>query len=192
MPRLNIALRPSSALADAVDGGDKIAGFPTIEGVRDQLISSGEQRQRQAVVLRFGRTVSLRTFSLSHREGRRTLAPFIKNCTFAAAIPTWSDPIPGDLTGTWATDDTVMPCACRFSRGPGPRNNGLKAGGNAGDFISTAAMTNLGVSWRSDSRFGDVGLYLDPNATGVPPPWQMPDEAEELRRVSGTIQVGEA
>jgi hypothetical protein len=26
----------------------------------------------------------------------------------------------------------------------------------------------------------DVGLYLDPNATGVPPPWQMPDEAEEL------------
>jgi hypothetical protein len=27
----------------------------------------------------------------------------------------------------------------------------------------------------------DVGLYLDPNNTGVAPPWQMPDEAEELR-----------
>ena len=27
----------------------------------------------------------------------------------------------------------------------------------------------------------DVGLYLDPHNTGIAPPWQMPDEAEELR-----------
>ena len=29
--------------------------------------------------------------------------------------------------------------------------------------------------------FTDVGLYLDPLATGIAPPWAMPDEAEELR-----------
>ena len=33
----------------------------------------------------------------------------------------------------------------------------------------------------------DVGLYLDPEATGVAPKWEMPDEAEELRRVPSVL-----
>ena len=33
----------------------------------------------------------------------------------------------------------------------------------------------------------DVGLYLDPDNTGLPPKWQMPDEAEELRGLPAVL-----
>jgi hypothetical protein len=54
------------------------------------------------------------------------------------------------------------------------------AGWQAGSKFTTAACTNGMTPVSSVYELFDVGLYLDPLATGVAPRWEMPDEAQEL------------
>jgi hypothetical protein len=49
----------------------------------------------------------------------------------------------------------------------------------AGNFTAPTGITN-GAAVAAQFQIFDVGLYLDPNNTGVPPAWVMPDEAQEL------------
>jgi hypothetical protein len=49
-----------------------------------------------------------------------------------------------------------------------------------GNFFTGPGQVNGMATASAAWLIGDVGLYLDPNNTGVPPPWQMPDYALEL------------
>jgi len=88
--------------------------------------------------------------------------------------------IPGDIGGSWDTS-TATGVGLRFNFGAGTPYSGTGSVWQAGNILSVTGSTNGVATAGAVYELFDVGLYLDPNATGVPPPWQMPDEAEELR-----------
>ena len=87
--------------------------------------------------------------------------------------------IPGDTAGVWPADTTkamsffiVLQC--------GTTRQGTANAWNALSALGTAANTNGMGTNGNIFEIWDCGLYLDPLATGIAPPWTMPDEAEEL------------
>jgi hypothetical protein len=96
--------------------------------------------------------------------------------------------IPGDTSGTWGVD-TSIGITLSFVLACGPTYQGV-AGWQAGNFLATSACSNGVGSTGNIFNIFDVGLYLDPNNTGKAPPWQMPDEAEELAACQRYYQKG--
>ena len=86
--------------------------------------------------------------------------------------------IPPCLTGTWATD-TAAGMYISFMIASGPSEVGV-LGWQTGNKTCAPGQVN-GTSATGNFAITNVGLYLDPDNTGVAPKWQMPDEAEELR-----------
>jgi hypothetical protein len=109
--------------------------------------------------------------------------------TFTVATTGWERiaiTVPGDTTGTWATDTGrglhfTITVAC------GTDLHGV-AGWQAGNKLALAGANSNGGTTLS-LFLADVGLYLDPLNTGIAPPWQMPDEAEELRACQRYWQI---
>ncbi len=86
--------------------------------------------------------------------------------------------IPGDTSGTWLTDTgigveagIVLACGSTF-RGV--------TGWQAGDMLGTSAVSNGMGTGSAVFEVGEMGLYLDPNATGIAPEWELPDYPSEL------------
>jgi hypothetical protein len=179
---VNWYLRLNSSVADAaVAAADFFRVFQNVEGIRIADFKWGTANARQ-VVLRFrARSSILGTFSVALMNGTSTHT-FTKTCTFTA-VATWQNftvVVPGPTVGTWPSDYTfgarleftVMAGSTYTS----PADNAW----NAGAFMASPGTGNwLSVAGQTFD-VANVGLYLDPNATGVPPPWQMPDEAQEL------------
>jgi hypothetical protein len=86
--------------------------------------------------------------------------------------------VPGDTTGVWPTDNTIG-MQLIFTFACGTTYQGV-TGWQAGDKRGTVNSTNGGATVSNSFVVTDVGLYLDPDATGVAPKWQMPDYATEL------------
>lgn len=87
--------------------------------------------------------------------------------------------ITGDATGTWLTD-TGIGLQVRWCLAAGSTYQGA-TGWSAGNFLCTSNQSNfLGTNAQVFELF-DVGLYLDPDGSGVPPPWELPDYGETLR-----------
>ena len=156
---------------------DQIGIHQSIEGVRVADLFWGSV-YADPVVLRFWVYGAAGTYTAAIRNGaldRSYLAPF----TIAAAN-TWTKieiVIPGDTTGTWATDTTRgLNVAICFAGGT--TSQGV-AGWQAGNKVALATATN-GAAATGALYIADVGLYADPGNTGLAPPWQMPDEADEL------------
>jgi hypothetical protein len=111
---------------------------------------------------------------------------------FAATAGTWKTitmAIPGDTTGTWATDtgiglNVAFTFACGSTYGSGV------AGWQAGNLIGITGMTN-GAAQAQNIYIANVGLHLDPDNTGVAPPWQTPDYADELDRCMRYWETGQ-
>ena len=87
--------------------------------------------------------------------------------------------IPGDVTGTWAADNSaglrvslVFACGTTFQGA---------AGWQAGNKLGMAGHGNIGSVANWNLSIGDVGLYADPNLTGVAPEFQMPLYEDDLR-----------
>ena len=98
-----------------------------------------------------------------------------------ASADTWTlieAVIPGDTSGTWLTDAGV---GLRFeiAIGVGSSYVGTAGAWQAGNIFAGPGQTN-GVATAGSFLVSDVGLYLDPDNTGIPPKWEMPDYAEEL------------
>jgi hypothetical protein len=136
----------------------------------------------KSIVIRFKGLCSITgTFTLSVRNdtgARHYMAPFT-----VAVANTWQEfviPIPGDTTGTWLTD-TSKGLIVSWGLAAGSSITGGVAGWNVGtNMAQLPGNTNLAAAVNS-FFIADVGLYADPAKTGLAPPWEMPDEAEELR-----------
>jgi hypothetical protein len=79
--------------------------------------------------------------------------------------------------GTWPVDTSVS-AVLRFCFHCGTTLTGV-AGFQAANILAGPGQA-LGLSTATACYLTNVGLYLDPNNTGIAPPWQMPDEAQEL------------
>ena len=151
-----------------------------IEGIRIVDFQWGTAAAKQ-VVLRFGWNSPAGTYSVAIKNGandRSYIAPFTVAAGQARADIEQTLVIPGDTAGTWTTD-TAIGLTLGFVVAAGPSFQGV-AGWQSGDLITVAGATNGMATASANYDLFDVGLYLDDQATGVPPPWVMPDEAQEL------------
>ena len=168
--------------ADASLAAGEYATFSqTIEGVRIADFRWGSVSAKQ-IALRFGFKAPAGTYCAHVRNGafNRT---YLANFTIAAGQANTDTEqvlvIPGDVTGTWPVD-TGGGMTVGFSIAAGTTYQGV-AGWQAGNFHNTVSGNNGLATAGAVFELYDVGLYLDPLATGIAPPWVMPDEAEELR-----------
>ena len=152
----------------------------TIEGLRVADFQYGTASAKQ-MVLRFGFKALAGTYSISICNSPANRS-YIANFTIAVGQANADTEqviiIPGDTTGTWATD-TGAGLSVRVVIAAGSTYQGT-AGWNAGNFLGTAANTNGLATAGNVFELYDVGLYLDPNNTGKAPEWTLPDYAQEL------------
>jgi len=89
-------------------------------------------------------------------------------------------PIPVPVVGTWAADNTAG-ITVGFTMAAPAANLRATSGWYAGASIyGVTGQLNAINTLNAEITFFSVGLYLDPDSTGVAPKWEMPDEAEEL------------
>jgi hypothetical protein len=149
-----------------------------IEGVRVRDFQYGSASARQSI-LRF-------TVWTANAPGTYVVRLYnsANDRTYLAAFPVTTTPtditlvIPGDTTGTWLID-TGIGMQILFSFAAGSTYLGVP-GWQAGDKRTVAGATNGAAVANAIFYLTNVGLYLDPLATGVAPRWEMPDEAQEL------------
>jgi len=172
-------LQVSVGAVDAAIATDDYAQVVTrIEGIRIVDFRWGSASAKQ-VILRFGFKGPAGTYHVAIGNGTRS---YVAAMTITAGQANTDTEqifvVPGDVTGTWTTG-TGMGCHVSICLAAGTSFHGV-LGWQAGNFLATSAQWN-GVNGANIFELFDVGLYLDPDNTGVPPKWQMPDEAEELR-----------
>ena len=153
-----------------------------IEGIQLADFRWGTAQARQAV-LRFGWKSPAGTYSISILNGAAN-RNYIANFTISAAQANTDTErvivVPGDTTGVWPVD-TSRGMYVRFVTAVGTTYGNGVAGWQAGGASGTASNTNGIATNGNVIELFDVGLYLDPLNTGVPPRWEMPNEADELR-----------
>jgi len=178
--RLRFSVTTTKAVLAA---GDLFYATQPIEGIRISDCGFGAAGARQ-LVLRFGFKGPAGSYSASINNGdfsRAYTALFTISAGQANTDTEQIIVIPGDIAGTWpnlnanARGFIVNIC---FAAG----TSGITAPGvwTAGGQTAATGQTNGLATAGNVFELFDVGLYLDPNATGTPPPWQMPDEAQEL------------
>jgi hypothetical protein len=175
-------LRLGVATADvSIAAGDHYEVMTALEGIRVSDFRWGTAQARQAV-LRFGfrGPAGVYTARMGNALNNRS---YPVNFTISAGQANLDTEqvfvIPGDTTGTWAVDNTIG-VVLTLNFAAGTTFQGAANTWGAGNFFCTAAASNMMATTSNVFELYDVGLYLDPLATGVAPPWQMPDEAQEL------------
>jgi hypothetical protein len=88
--------------------------------------------------------------------------------------------VPGDVTGTWL-NNTGIGLTVDLGYALGPNFVGV-AGWQAGSFYAPPGMTNGAAVANSKLYVTDVGLYLDPDNTGVAPRFEVPSFEDDLAR----------
>jgi hypothetical protein len=176
-------LRCTVTTADAsLTGGDAWHVTQPIEGQMVADFQWGTANAKQAV-LRFGFKGPAGTYSARVMNGagnRSYVAQFTISAAQAGADTEQIFVIPGDTTGTWPVDNSLgwyvgVCLAC------GPTYQGA-VGWQAGVILGTSANSNGLASTSNVFELFDVGLYADPNKTGLPPQFEVPDLGTELAR----------
>ena len=176
---ISMVASPVLASAPVTD----IALFQTpIEGIRIADFLWGSVQAKQAIIafdvavpVAGTYWVSIKSDTASHTF----LGSYIVSASEIGTYVRKSVVIPAGAinAGTWATTATRA-AIIGFPFHCGANGVGV-AGFQSGNFhVGPGAA--LGLS-STAGYLTNIGLYLDPLATGIAPPWQMPDEAEELR-----------
>jgi len=170
----------NNTVADASVGAtDYYRVGQIVEGTRIADFRWGKTGAKP-VVLRFKASSSITgTFAVCIQSGGYT---FVKNLTFATAS-TWTDftvPIPALTAGTTPID-TSSGLSLFFNIMAGSSFHAPVDGAwNSGGWMTAAGVSNWMSATGQTFLLANVGLYLDADNTGVPPRWEMPDEADEL------------
>jgi hypothetical protein len=161
----------------ALAAGDILILLQKIEGNRIADFRWGTASARQ-VVLRFGFKGPAGVYSIGLVGGQSYVANFTISAGQANVDTEQTFVIPGSTTGTWVTD-TAEGLSFNLTIGAGSNYVGV-AGWQAGGKYATASNTNGMATAGAVFELFDVGLYLDPDNTGLAPRWQTPDYASEL------------
>ena len=197
--RQTLPLRPNGSLvivATPAETAAAAAEFVTLahklEGnsIADFIFGTTNSRQ---VVIAFDVHVPVAgTYWVSFVNGTATHTWLGSYTISAAEVSEWvrkTIVIPAGVldAGTWSTDNTLG-AYLRFNFHCGPSLVGV-AGFQAGN-LHAGPNQALGLSTTASACYlTNVGLYLDPDNTGIAPPWQMPDEADELRACQRYWQI---
>ena len=155
-----------------------------IEGKQIADFGWGAAGARQ-VILRFGFKGPAGTYAASLRNGpanRCYVVPFTISAGQANTDTEQVFVVPGDTTGVWDTTE-VRGMYVTISVGSGA--NFQAASGNtwlATNSFSLAGLTNGLAAAGAVYELFDVGLYLDPLNTGLPPRFEIPEYSTELAK----------
>ena len=177
-------LRNTAQVADAsIAAGDYYAMVHPIEG---QMIADARFGTASAcqIVVRFGVRSSLAgTFGvrLTNSANNRS---YVTTITIAGGeINTdllRTVVIPGDTSGTWLTD-TGIGLQLSITLAAGTTFQGTAGSWQGSNLLTTSGQTNFMGTASATFELFDVGLYVDPLAVGVAPPFEVPAWDEDLR-----------
>ena len=162
-----------------INASDYAIIWQYIEGNRVADLAWGTAYAKPAV-LRFQCTCSVAgTYSIAVMNGAEDQS-FV--ASFVQPQDIWAThiiPIPARTTGTWGKDTSIGVRIC-FTCVLGPTYQGV-AGWQTGAKFGITGMSN-GLSQDNGAfHIADVGFYVDPLGTGVPPPSEMQDIDQTLR-----------
>lgn len=162
--------------------GEILAVFQNLEGadVADFLYGGADARQS---VLRVGFSGPAGTYAIrliNSAADRSYVALFTISADDANTDTVQTFAIPGDTTGTWLTAEGVIGINLTIALACGSTYQGVE-GWQAGNIYGTSGVSNGMGTQGNVFQIFDVGLYLDPDETGVAPAWELPDAAEEER-----------
>jgi hypothetical protein len=176
-------LRLTVTTADAsLAAGEFVQILQRIEGAKVADFRYGSADAQQAV-LRFGFKGPAGTYSIALRnnaQDRVYLATFTVTAGQANTDTEQTVVIPGDITGTWLVGNNVG-ITLAICLAAGTTFQGA-AGWQAGNLMGVAGMSNGLATVSNVFELFDVGFYLDADQTGLPSPWQLPDDTDELAR----------
>jgi hypothetical protein len=182
-------LRVTATVADAsVAAGDYLAVLQRIEGFRIADLKFGTAAAK-TITLQFGCRGPAGTYCVSIENGAQNRAYTVEYVIAAGEANTdvvKSVTIPGDVTGTWATDASIglqvvwsLMCGTTFQT---PAN--AWAGGN---FFASANQFNFMGTGGNVFELFDVGLYEGT----VAPSFVVPDYATEIRNCQRYYEVSD-
>jgi hypothetical protein len=172
-------LRATCAVAQATVSTGYLNLLQRIEGARIADFSWGSSGPKSAVLRLIFSTTLAGTYSVSIRNNPITDS-FVASFTVAAdEINTNLEkiiPIPPPPSGAWAVDNTIgLTVSITLAAGQGIGVPGWQAS----DKVAVPGQVNFLSSTSNVFYLFAVGLYLDPDNTSVPPPWETPDLTEE-------------
>ena len=171
----------NNAIKSGLAAGDVAIFYQYVEGTRIADFYWGTPYAGQAI-LSFSAWASVTgTYGLSITN-RPATRSYVRNLPLVANVTKRFDiVIPGDTAGTWATDNSaglsIQVAHAAHSAQLAP----TEGWHNDGTYRGVTGMSNGMATLNASLSLADVGLYFDPDNTGLPPKWETPDEAEELR-----------
>jgi hypothetical protein len=154
----------------------------SIEGLQVAQFLWGTSNAKPAV---------LRFWAFSNQAG--TYTAYVKNnaadrsflAPFTLAAGAYKEivvPVPGDITGTWASDATRWGLIGWSLAAGSTYHTGVPGWQSGANPIQIIGNTNLAQAAGNAFYVANVGFYLDPDGTGRAPPFVTPDFGEELLR----------
>jgi len=152
-----------------------------IEGYNVSDFKWGTAGARRAIIRFSFSAMLVGTYTLqvmNHDASRAYITPF--TVATAGVWATYTVVVPGDTAGVWANETNTGISLRWVLSGQASFTAPTDVWGTNVGYATGQA--NLAVAAANSCMLTDVGLYLDVNGDGVPPPWETPDPAAELAR----------
>jgi hypothetical protein len=156
-----------------------------LEGLNVQDLGWSNAASQKDAVLAFGFNGPAGVYTVAVRNGAPATHSFVASFTVTAGQANTDTtqiirvPAPTGMT-TWAVDNTLA-IVIDIVVAAGTTWFAPAAGWNSGNFLGITGMSN-GLAAVQSFQIWDIGLYADPDKTGVPPVFEVPNYADELAR----------
>jgi len=175
----------------SIAAGQYAVFIQNIEGLRTADLQWGTANAVD-VVLRFGFKGPAGTYAVVIRN-QDVNRSFVREFTISggdANIDTLQTvTFPGDTSGTWDKDNTVS-LQLIFTFAVGSTYQTTPDSWQAGPYFGTSSTSN-GIGTDSDVfELFDVGLYADPDSTGVAPRFELPHYDTDLKECMRYYEAG--
>jgi len=186
-------VRMTVTSADASLAAGQYATFiQYIEGLRTADLQWGTANATD-VVLRFGFKGPAGTYAVAIRNQDNNRS-FVREFTISGGDANTDTlqtvTFPGDTSGTWDKDNTLS-FSLVFTFATGSTYQTTADAWQAGEYFGTASTSN-GIGTTSDVfEIFDVGLYADPDSTGLAPRFELPHYDTDLQECQRYYETGE-
>jgi hypothetical protein len=176
-------IRMTVTTADASLAAGQYALFNHfLEGLRAADLLWGTASAKD-VVVRFGFKGPAGTYAVAIRNqdfNRSYVREFTISGGEANTDTVQTLTFPGDTSGTWDTDNTLS-MALTIVLATGSTYQTTADAWQSGNYLGTSSTTNGIGTVSSVFELFDVGMYVDPDSTGIAPPFILPNYDEDLR-----------
>ena len=166
----------------SIDAGQYAVFIQNIEGLRTADLQWGTANATD-VVLRFGFKGPAGTYAVAIRNQDANRS-FVREFTISGGEANTDTlqtvTFPGDTSGTWDKDNTRS-FELVFTFATGSTFQTTADAWQAGNYLGTSSTSN-GIGTTSDVfELFDVGLYADPDSTGLAPRFELPHYDTDLQ-----------